>query len=151
MTAIGWLLLLALDDRAIGVWRFDAPASTYQSGPAPRESRRTWLEDGGQLRFIHEGVSAAGQPFRTEFSVPADGRPGAVTGSALYDSVVLQRQGARKVRQIFSKGTAVTVTAVRTVSRDGATMVIIARGKRADGKPFRNRLVYRRVSPQPGG
>lgn len=144
MTLLLLLASLAIDDAALGVWRFDPSASIYQSAAAPRESQRTWLEQGGQLRFVHEGISADGKPFRTEFTAPVDGAPGVVTGSGLYDSVVLRRVSRRKVEQIFRKGSAVTVRATRTVSRDGKTMVIIARGKRADGRPFRNRLVYRR-------
>lgn len=137
--------LTAQPDAALGTWRFLPAESTYESGPAPRESQRVWEKaPNGQVRFIHTGVGATGQPFRTEFTVGYDGKPAPVTGGSLYDSVSLQRVDARTIDQTFRKAGKITVQARRTISPDGTRMTIIAMGAKADGKPFRNKLVYAR-------
>lgn len=141
MILLLWLAL-AVDDAAVGVWKFQAALSDYQSAPAPRESTRQWIDLGDKIRFVHDGVSADGKKFHTEFTAGFDGQRGTVTGSGSYDSVVLKRMDRRHVAQTFRKGDVVTVEATREISPDGKRMTIIATGKRADGKPFKNTLVY---------
>lgn len=134
----------AQDDAALGAWRFLAAESKYESGPAPRESQRVWEKVGDSVRFVHTGIGANGQPFRTEFAAKFDGKRYPVTGGGLYDSVVLERIDARTVKQTFRKGEMVTVMARRTISADGKKMTIVAMGNNAQGRPFRNLLVYAR-------
>ncbi len=132
-------------DRAIGTWRFNAGASTYESGPAPRESTRQFLAAPKGVRFVHTGVSADGKPFRTEYTAGYDGRNSAVTGSGRYDTVSQKVTGASTVDLTFRLAGEVTVTARRTISPDGNRMTIVAEGANPDGKRFRNLLIYDRV------
>lgn len=131
-------------DAAIGSWQFHAADSTYESGPAPRESTRVFERAGDKVRFIHTGLAANGQPFRTEYTAGYDGSDYPVTGSGRYDTVSQKRIDARTVDLTFRLRGAVTVTARRTVSEDGRQMRIEASGKNPDGKSFRNILIYRR-------
>lgn len=140
------LLLLAVanpsDDAAIGQWRFDPAASTYESGPAPRQSRRTWEIAGDKVHFLHTGIGASGAAFRTEFTAAFDEKDYPVNGGSLYDSVSLKMVNPNVVEQIFKKNGKTTVTARRTVSPDKKRLTIIATGTNAQGKSFKNVLVY---------
>ncbi len=139
-----------MEDRGLGKWRFNGPASTYESSPAPRESTRIWetaAAAGGvpMVHFLHTTVSAQGQSGRTEFTAGYDGREYPVTGSSRYDRVSLKQINANVVEQTFRLKGEVTVRATRTISADGNQMTIIATGTNPDGKKFRNVLVYNRV------
>lgn len=98
----------------------------------------------GHAIFLHQGVDSAGNPFRTTFTAGYDGRPGRVEGASRYDAVSLSLRNDSTVDQIFTKDGQITVETTRTISPDGNTMFIIAVGKHADGRPFRNFLVYRK-------
>ena len=140
------VLAVAQSDRdaAVGTWRFDAAASTYESGPAPRESTRVFERDGGKIRFIHTGVGANGQPFRTEYTAGYDGANYPVKGSSRYDTVSQKMVDPRTVDLTFRLKGEVTVTTRRTISPDGNRMTVIAEGANSDGKRFRNILIYKR-------
>lgn len=131
-------------DAAIGTWRFDAAASTYQSGPAPRESTRVFEKAGGKVRFIHTGLNANGQPFRTEYTAGYDGEDYPVKGSARYDTVSQRMIDPRTVDLIFRLKGEVTVTTRRAISPDGSRMTVVAEGANPDGRRFRNILIYKR-------
>ncbi len=150
MTRRIWLLSAGLlgaksrEDRGLGKWRFVAEASTYESGPAPRESQRQWVKDGDGVRFLHDGVSAEGKAFHTEFTAKYDGKPYPFVGGTLYNTVALHWKSADRVDQVFRKDKVITVKATRTVSPDGKRLTIDARGTGAAGKRFKNLLVYER-------
>lgn len=143
MLAATLLLLLSLDDRALGTWRFLPAESRYESAPAPRQSQRQWVADGDWVRFLHDGVNHEGKSFHTEFRARYDGKPYPFTGGTLYDSVALFYRNPSRVDQVFTSKGIVTVRARRTISKDGRRMTIDARGK-----GFRNKLVYERLPVQ---
>jgi len=133
-------------DLAIGTWQFVPEGSTYQSGPAPSRSIRQWAAaPNGLVRFQHEGSSASGQEFHTEFLAGYDGKLVPFIGGTLYDSVALFWRNSHTVEQIFRLKGKVTVTAIRKISNDGKRMTIDSRGSKPDGTKFRNLLIYSRV------
>lgn len=138
-------MLMAVQDLGQGTWRFIPSESTYESAPAPKESKRQWIPDGDGVKFLHDGINAEGKPFHTEFRAAYDGKPVPFVGGTLYDSVALFSKGPRKVEQVFTLKGKVTVKAVRTISKDGKKMTIDSRGSRADGTKFKNILVYQRL------
>ena len=141
-------MLMAVQDLGQGTWRFLPAESTYESAPAPKESKRQWIPDGDGVKFLHDGINAEGKPFHTEFRAAYDGKPVPFVGGTLYDAVALFSTGPRKVEQIFTLKGKVTVKAVRTISKDGKKMTIDSRGSRADGTKFKNILVYERLAVQ---
>ncbi len=138
-------MLMAVQDLGHGTWRFIPAESTYESAPAPKESKRQWIPDGDGVKFLHDGINADGKPFHTEFRSAYDGKPVPFVGGTLYDAVALFSKGPRKVEQVFTLKGKVTVKAIRTISKDGKKMTIDSRGSRADGTKFKNILVYERL------
>jgi hypothetical protein len=135
-----FLLAAAPEDRGLGVWRFLPAESTYESAPAPKESKRQWLADGEWVRFLHDGINAQGKPFHTEFKAKYDGKSYPFIGGTLYDAVSLKLVNPSKVEQTFTMKGTVTVRATRTISPDGKRMTIISLGDK-----FKNTLIYERV------
>jgi hypothetical protein len=131
-------------DAAVGTWRFDAAASKYESGPAPRDSTRVFERAGDKIRFLHTGVAANGQPFRTEYTAGYDGKDYPVRGSSRYDTVSQKMMDPNNVDLVFRLRGEVTVTTRRTISPDGKRMTVVAEGANPDGRRFRNILVYLR-------
>lgn len=142
---VGKLQAAPPQDFGVGEWRFASNLSRYESGPAPRISTRIWRQEGDQVRFVHNGIDAGGRPFHVEFLAGYNGEAGQVTGSPMYNEVQLQWQTPYVTRQTFLNRGEAVVRATRTISKDRQRMTILATGKRADGKPFTNRLVYLRV------
>lgn len=140
-----WLAGAQPRDLGLGTWVFVPEKSTYESGPAPQKSQRQWIAQGDAVQFLHDGVGADGKAFHMEFVAKYDGKPAPFRGGTLYDAVALVRKSDTVVEQTFTLQGKVTVEATRTVSDQGQTMTIVARGARADGTKFRNVLVYRRV------
>jgi len=138
-------MLMAVQDFGHGTWRFIPAESTYESAPAPKESKRQWIPDGDGVKFLHDGINADGKPFHTEFRAAYDGKSVPFVGGTLYDAVALFSKGPRKVEQVFTLKGKVTVKAIRTISKDGKKMTIDSRGSRADGTKFKNILVYERL------
>jgi hypothetical protein len=132
-------------DLGLGTWVFVPEKSTYESGPAPKESKRQWIAQGDSVQFLHDGVNAEGKPFHTEFTVKYDGKPAPFVGGTLYDAVSLKLKSPHLVEQTFTLQGKVTVRATRTISKDGKTMTIDSRGERKDGTKFKNLLVYKRA------
>lgn len=102
------------------------------------------MKDGDGVRFLHDGVSAEGKAFHTEFTAKYDGKPYPFVGGTLYNTVALHWKSADRVDQVFRKDGVATVRATRTVSPDGKRLTIEARGTGAAGKRFKNLLVYER-------
>jgi hypothetical protein len=141
---IGILMFAAaVEDLGQGAWRFLPEVSRYESGPAPKASKRQWIPDGDGVKFLHDGVNATGKDFHTEFRAGYDGKFVPFTGGTLYDSVALHWKNPRRVDQVFTLKGKVTVKATRTISKDGKRMTIDSRGK-----GFRNLLVYERLVVQ---
>ena len=137
-------LAAAVQDLGQGTWHFVPSASTYQSGPAPKESKRQWIAEGDRVKFLHDGVNADGKPFHTEFTAAYDSKPNRFIGGTLYDAVALTSRSPARVDQVFTLKGKVTVMATRTISKDGKRMTIDSRGTKPDGTRFRNLLVYER-------
>lgn len=135
------LALVAVEDRGLGKWQFIAAESRYESGPAPQHSQREWIAEGNDgVRFVHDGVSAEGKKFHTEFSAKYDSKRYPFSGGTRYDEVALYWRNPSRVEQVFTLKGVVTVRATRTISSDGKRMVIEAKGE-----GFHNKLVYQRL------
>ena len=132
----------AQTDSMIGTWKLNLVKSTYSPGPPPRSSILTVQAAGQGQTFTFDGMSAAGMPTKTIFTVIYDGQPHATTGSAIADASSARRINAHKVDYALMKAGKEVQTGGMVVSTDGKTATFINTGAGANGQPISNVAVY---------
>jgi hypothetical protein len=144
LSALGLAGALYAADSFSGTWKLNLSKSKYDPGPAPKETIVTVQEANGITDVTATGTDENGKPFSTHMTHPADGGPvkflegGPTDGST--ESVKQVDANTRNVT-IMQGGKVVSKEHI-TVSADGKTMQIVAKGTSASGKPFSNVEVF---------
>jgi hypothetical protein len=125
-----------------GTWVLDVAKSKYDPGPPLKSQTRMYMAVPGGYRFTSDAVNAAGEKFHIEFTVAFDRKYHPMTGSPTSDSIMVKQVDANTVESTQKKGATVVQISQRTVSKDGKTLTVTARGTSADGKPFANVEVF---------
>jgi hypothetical protein len=129
-------------DPVYGTWELNVAKSTYNPGPAPKSSTRTYVAVANGYKFSSKGVDAAGKATSGEFTAYFDGKYHPMTGSANVDSIMVKRIDANRSESTQKKGSKVLIHTTRTISADGKTMTATATGTNADGKAYKNVEIY---------
>ena len=135
-------LLAQVPDPIIGTWELNLAKSKFASGPPPKTSTRTFVQDGVQLKFTNRGIDADGKSYLVQFTARYDGKDYPLLGSTNSDTIMLKRIDRFTTESIQKKGGKVVWTNKRVVSADGKTLTLTAQGKDAQGKPATNVLVF---------
>jgi hypothetical protein len=127
----------------IGTWKQVLSRSKYQPGPAPTipSTLRIEATEGGE-KLLVEVVGADGQPTSWSYTATYDARPASVTGSPYGDTVTLKQIDAHKSVITYTRHGKVSQTSTRTVSQDGKTLTITAKGTNASGQAYNNVTVF---------
>src|SRR4051795_11482360 len=131
------------ESATIGTWKQNLSKSKYVPGPAQTVPSTVHVEPvtGGEKLSV-EGVGADGQPASWSYTATYDGKPTPVTGSPYGDTVVLKQIDAHKSMITYSRNGKVSRTSTRTVSQDGKTLTITAKGTNASGQEYNNLTVF---------
>lgn len=127
-----------------GTWKFDAAKSTLQSGPAPVEMTVILQETNGTTDVRVTETDANGKSQSTHMTHPTKGGPvtflegGPTDGSTESVKVI----NARTRDLTTMRGGKVVTTEQATISPDGKTMRIVAKGTSSDGKAITDVEVY---------
>jgi hypothetical protein len=120
-------VLLAQNNPFVGTWKLNLASSKYNPGPPPQSQMRTW--DAAGMVMVN-GVGATGKPFSYGYSVKGDGKDtptmGAIPNKA--DMISTKRIGANTYEAKFTKAGKQVETTTFTVSNDGKTLTIDAKG-----------------------
>jgi len=131
----------------VGTWKLNVEKSTFDPGPAPRNSTNT-IEDRGDgvLLVTREGIDAQGNPIFIQFAAKFDGKdyPFPAAGAKEPRSITYRLLDAYRAEGIFKLDGKVVETNTRRVSRDGKTMTFTAKGTNAQGQSFDNVMVHDR-------
>ena len=144
LSALGLASALYAADSFSGTWKLNPAKSKFEPGPAPKEATVTITEGNGLNDITAKGIDENGKPFSMHVTHPADGGPvkfvegGPTDGST--ESVKQVDANTRNVTRM--QAGKVVVTEHITVSADGKTMQIVAKGTSPDGKPFSDVEVY---------
>jgi hypothetical protein len=127
----------------IGTWKQVLSKSKYQPGPAPTISSTVRIEavEGGEKLSV-EGIGADGQPASWSYTATYDGKPASVTGSPYGDTLTLKQIDAHKSMITYTRNGKVSRTSTRTMSQDGKTLTITAKGTNASGQAYNNVTVF---------
>jgi hypothetical protein len=129
-------------DAVTGTWVLNLAKSKYDPGPAPKSGTRTYTAAPNGYTFSSDGVNAGGDKVHVEFTVAFDGKYHVVTGSSVFDSIMVKRVDASTVESTQKKGANVVTRTTRTISRDGKTLTSTSKGTNAEGRAVSNVEVY---------
>jgi hypothetical protein len=134
-------------DPFIGVWQLNAEKSKYESGGAPKGFTRTYEDRGnGTIFMTTDVVGAGGAATRSYLVYRRDGKPypEAAIGVESFRVVTVKAIDRRTEELAFTVGEkpANTTTITVSVSADGGTMTQVLSGKTAQGRAFKNTLIF---------
>ena len=144
VAAIGILAvtLYAADSPFVGTWKINVAKSKFSPGAPTVKSATVKTEvDGESLKTTVEGVDGNGGPISYVSSLPRDGKPGAVTGSATVDAMSAKMVNDHTMTVTATKGGKTVYTDRRTVSKDGKTITVHRSGVLSDGKKYESTYV----------
>jgi hypothetical protein len=145
MLAMGLPALAAIAQAptpVIGTFVLNVAKSKYDPGPPPTSQTRTYMAVPGGYRFSSDAVNAAGEKIHIEFTAAFDRKYHRMTGSPTSDSIMVKQVDPNTVESTQKKGANVVQISQRTISKDGKTLTVTARGTSADGKPFTNVEIF---------
>lgn len=128
----------------IGTWKLDAAKSTFSSGPAPKSQIRSYAESAQGIVLTLTTTAADGKESTITLTFKEDGKPHAVSGNFEFDTISVKRLDALTVQSIEMKAGTTIGTGVRTLSKDGKSLVFIQKGTHSNGAKYDDRLVYDR-------
>ena len=131
-------------DPRIGTWKLNVAKSKYSPGPAPQSLTMKVEAAGLGEKVTAEFVSADGTRVTTGYTANFDGKDYPLTGSPIADTVSLKRVNARTTIYTDKKRGKVvqTLTLTWTVSQDGKTMTVTAKGTNAQGQAVNNMALF---------
>jgi hypothetical protein len=136
-------------DMFSGTWKLNATKSKYSPGPAPVSGTTILSSVDGGLKFVVDGVTAAGKKTHSEYTFKFDGNdyPQKPMLDGMPDRDGADMISARRVDDYTYettaslKGNVLAVTKV-VVSKDGKTRTNTVTGKNAQGQTVSNTVVY---------
>jgi hypothetical protein len=138
----GLELLAQAADPLIGTWELNVAKSTSSPGPPPKSSTRTFVQDGNGYKYTNRGIDADGKPYLVEYTAHFDGKDYPITGDSNADTISMKRIDRFTIEFTSKKAGKVSYTSKRVTSQDGKTSTVTAQGTDAQGKPFKNVLVF---------
>ncbi len=135
--------LAAADDPLVGTWKLNAAKSKFSPPPPPQDTTIKYEPDGANgIKVTAEITDAKGQKTVTTYSGSFDGKDFTVSGSADADTGSMRRINASTTEVANKKAGKATTTLRRTVSKDGKTLTITAKGKDRQGRTVNSVEVF---------
>ena len=134
----------AQQDPVIGTWKLNLAKSKYTGMDAPKSQTYKYEANGPDgVKFTNDTVNADGTKIHAEYAVKFDGNPGPVKGDPNRDMTTNKRVDANTTSGTSSLKGKQVGTYTRSVSKDGKTLTVTAKGTNA-GKPYEQTSVYDR-------
>ena len=132
-------------DNPLGSWKLNLAKSKYSPGPMPVKSLNSTREaDGDGVKVTTTGERADGSAINTTYTAKFDGSPASISGQgAPYDTISVKKvNDSTYTYETKNSTNKYHATGRLTVSSDGKTLTMKAKGTDADGKPLSVTLVY---------
>ena len=132
-------------DPSLGTWKLNTEKSKYTPGTLPLKSLTVVREAAGDgVKVTNTGERSDGSAVNSSYTANYDGSPATVSGQGSpYDTVSLKKMSARTFTwDAKSSSTKFTSHGRITISSDGKTMTMTAKGTDSEGKPVNITLVY---------
>jgi hypothetical protein len=132
-------------DKTIEIWNLNVGKSTFNPGPGPGKLTLKIERSGNEEKVTADGVSASGQPTRSEYHARYDGREYPIAGSSTAETVSLRRVDALTTERVDKREGKVVEGRTRKLSQDGKTLTVTFTGSYAHNRPVRNEMVFERA------
>jgi hypothetical protein len=129
------------EDPHMGTWKLNETKSKITSG-TNKYTSVTFKDTLGNIKTTQDGISGDGKPIHVEWSGKFDGKDYPATGDPNADSRSYRKVDDRTLEMTAKKNGKVIATARTAVSADGKTRTANVTGTTADGKKFKNVVVY---------
>jgi len=129
------------DNPHMGIWKLNEAKSKIPTG-APKNTTVTYEAAGDMIKVTVEGVDAAGQATRNEWTGKFDGKDYPVTGEPNADARWYKVVNARTMTFANKKAGETTVTGQIVASADGKSRTVTTTATGADGKKVKTTAVY---------
>ena len=131
------------ETKHMGVWKLNEAKSKIPAD-APKNTTVTYEAAGDMVKITVEGVDAAGQPSKSEWTGKFDGKDYPVTGDSNADARWYKYIDDRTLEFANKKGGKETLSGRLVVSADGKTRTTSTTATAADGKKVKMTAVYDR-------
>ena len=128
----------------VGTWKLNLAKSTYSPGPPAKSLTVTITAPDGGIKQVVDTLPATGAALHYESTGKFDGKDVPMKGNPNADMISFKKISDRSYEATQKKGGKVVQTGIVTISADGKTRTNTQTGTTADGKPFKNSLVYDR-------
>jgi hypothetical protein len=133
-------------DPITGAWELNAAKSKFvPASMAPRSQTRTYRVEGNQNIARHTGVDAQGKPTLIEFTVTLDGKVCPLKGYADWDAISMKKIDSNTGEFTQYRDGKATLFGKWTVSKDGKTLTVNAKGTAANGETVDMTMLFDRV------
>ena len=129
-------------DAMIGTWQMNV-AKSKLDGPAPKSEVRTYVAAGQDIKATTKGIDNLGTPYLEEWIISYDGKDRPIDNPDA-DSVSRRLIDPLTAEFTLKKAGKVVTVGTRTISKDGKTMTITAKGTNAKGQPIHTVEVFER-------
>jgi hypothetical protein len=132
----------AADSPFLGAWKINVAKSKFSAGaPSLKSATVNTVMEGRNFKSTVQAVDGNGAAINYTAIVPADGKPGTVTGSATVDGMTAKTVNDHTMTVTATKGGKTVYTDQRTVSKDGKTLTVKRSGTLPDGKNYEITIV----------
>jgi hypothetical protein len=140
---ISSVAVFGADTPITGTWKQNLSKSKFTPGPG-RTTPATLQIEGTQRgeTITVNSVDMDGKPVSYSYKGLYDGTPQKISGSPYGDTVSLKRLDATSSEITWTRNGKVTRTSTRTVSKDGKTMTVSAKGTNAKGEQYSSVSVF---------
>ena len=130
----------------LGTWSLDPETCDYEQGEPPRADRHHIAEDAGDLVITMDWTDADGETHHASFRAPLDGSKMPFNGGPLADALQLKTPSSSELSlSAFCDGLEL-MTAMRTMSTDSSSLLLVQTVHLADFTAPENRGTYFRVN-----
>jgi len=130
------------DNQHMGIWKLNEAKSKIPAG-APKNTTVTYeAAAGDMIKVTVEGVDAAGQATRNEWTGKFDGKDYPVTGEPNSDTRSYKVVNARTMQFANKKAGKTTLTGRIVISADGKSRTVTTTATGTDGKKVKSTAVY---------
>lgn len=127
----------------MGVWKLNEAKSTIPAG-SPKNTTVTYEAAGDMVKITVEGVDAAGQPAKNEWTGKFDGKDYPLSGDSTADARSYKYIDDRTLEFVNKKDGKETLSGRLVVSADGKTRTTSTTATGPDGKKVKMTALYDR-------